>query len=83
MFKENVDKYRNDFQAASQEIKELKEKVKGNMSLIQAREILWNDIIHTVTKILESLFIVEEENIIIKYLESFITTNKEKLHQRA
>ena len=37
MYKENADKCRNDFQVASQEIKELKEKVKGNMSLIQAK----------------------------------------------
>ena len=59
MSKENDEKYRNDFQVASQEIKEVKEKVKGNMSLIQAREILWNDIIHTVRNIWESLSIVE------------------------
>jgi len=34
MSKENAYKYKNDFQATSHEIKELKEKVKGNVSLI-------------------------------------------------
>jgi len=37
MTKETAEKYRRDFQAAQQEIKELKEKVKGNISLLQAR----------------------------------------------
>lgn len=34
MSKETVKKYINDYQLACQEIKELKEKVKGNISLI-------------------------------------------------
>ncbi|MCY6524840.1 hypothetical protein, partial [Actinobacillus pleuropneumoniae] len=39
--KDNAKKYREDLLRAEDEIKRLKEKMKGNMSLIQAREILW------------------------------------------
>jgi len=40
MAKETTYKYKDYFQAVFEEIKELKEKVKGNNSLIKAREIL-------------------------------------------
>lgn len=53
MSQENTLKYINDFHTSSQEIKEQKEKVKGNMFLIQVREIMWNDIIHTLKNIWE------------------------------
>jgi len=51
MAKETTEKYIDDFEVASKEIKELKEKAKGKISLIQAREILWNGIIHSVRDI--------------------------------
>ena len=76
MTKEIAKKYRRDFQATQQEIKELKEKVKGNMSLIQAREIIWNDIINTMNNVCEFMSIVAEEKAIVRNLESIITTNK-------
>ena len=53
MARETTTKYKNDFQVASSQIKELKERVKGNMYPIQAMEIMWNDIIHTVRNIWE------------------------------
>ena len=41
MAKENASQYHKNYLTTCDEIKELK----GNMSLIQAREIIWNDII--------------------------------------
>ena len=52
------------------------------MSLVQAREILWNDIITIVKKIWEFLLIVEEKKI-VRYLEGEIMASKQKLQQRA
>ena len=45
MSKENTYKYKEYYQSACEEIKNLRENVKGNMSLIEAKHILCNDII--------------------------------------
>lgn len=45
MEKESASHHQKNYQTTCYGIKELKEKLKGNMSLIQAREIIWNEII--------------------------------------
>ena len=55
-----VNKYKSDFQTTYEEIKSFKEKLKGNMSLIQAKDIVWNEIIEVMKTIWESLIIVQE-----------------------
>ena len=40
-----ISKQRTDFQITDAEIKTLKEKLKGNITLIQAKDIIWNEII--------------------------------------
>ena len=79
MKKENYEKYTKDFQIFYQDIKEMKENVEGSMSHIQAREILWNDIIDIVENIWEFLVIMEEEKIIVRDMEGEITAPKQKL----
>ena len=51
-------KYRTDFQTANVEIKILKEKLKGNIFLIQAKDIIWNDIIEEMKTAWGSVTIV-------------------------
>jgi len=79
MAKDTTSKYQNDYQTTCHEIKELKEKVKGNMSLIQAKEIIWNNIIHTVQNIREFMSIVAEEKTIFRDLEGIIAASKQKI----
>ena len=50
-----VNKYKIDYQTAEAEIKNLKEKFKGNISLIQAKDIIWNDIIEGMKTIWDFL----------------------------
>ena len=58
--RDNAKKYKEDLLRAEDEIKRLKEKMKGNMSLIQSREILWNEVIEVVRGIWEFLVIISE-----------------------
>lgn len=83
MPKDTISKYQNGYQITSHEIKELKEKVKGNMSLLEVREIIWNDIINKVKNVWEFMSIVEEEKSIVRDLESIITTSKQNVLQHA
>ena len=55
---EEVSKYKMDCQTADAEIKSLKEKLKGNISLIQAKDIIWNDIIVEMKTIWDILTVV-------------------------
>ena len=64
-----VSKYRIDFQTADVEIKNLKEKLKGNISLIQAKDIIQNDIIVEMKAIWGFLTIVAKEKCIIRDFE--------------
>ena len=61
-----VNKYITDCQTADVEIKNLKEKLKGNISLIQAKDIISNDIIGEMKAIWGFLTIVAEERSIIR-----------------
>lgn len=63
--KENAKKYREDLLRAEDEIKRLREKMKGNMSLIQSKEILWDEIIEIIKGIWEFLVIISEEKTIV------------------
>ena len=53
------------------------------MSLIEAREIISNDIIDVVKSIWDLLIIFGEEKSIVRDLENFIVSNKEKLQNWA
>ena len=59
--KENAKKYQEDLLRTEEEVKRLKEKLKGNMSSIQAREILWDEIIEIIRNIWEFLVIMFDE----------------------
>ena len=78
-----VNKYKSDFQTTYDEIKNLKEKLKGNMSLIQAKDIVWNEIIEVMKTVWESLIILSEEKRIITNLQELILANKQKFLNRA
>ena len=53
------------------------------MSLIQAREIIWIDIIETVKNVWDLLAITREEKNIVRDLEGIIVENKKKLENGA
>ena len=50
--------------------------MKGNTTLIQAKEIVWKEIIEAMRTAWESLIIVSEENNIIRDLEEKVMANK-------
>lgn len=78
MEKENARKYREDILRVEDEIKRLKEKMKGNISSIQAREILWDEIIEFIKGIWEFLVIISEEKKIVRDMEEVTIKNKQK-----
>lgn len=78
MAKDISSQYQKDYQTNCNEIKVLREKVKGNMSLIHAREINQNNIIQEVKSIQDYMLIIVEEKMIIRDLESIIASHKEK-----
>ena len=78
-----VNKYKSDCQIAYEEIKGPNENLKGNMSLIQAKDIVWNEIIEVMKTIWESLIIVSEEKSIIRDLQELVLADNHKLLNRA
>lgn len=61
VIEDEADKYKLDFQNAEAEIKNLKERLKGNLSLIQEKDIIWTDIISEIKSNWCFLMIVEKE----------------------
>ena len=53
------------------------------MSLVQAREIFWNDILNIVKSVWQFLVIIEEEKNIVRYLQEVILSNNFFLQNRA
>ena len=63
------------------EIKEIKTKLKGNISLTEARQIVWDDIIHEVCYKWESVHIISQKKIMMNGCKSSIdacNTNVQK-----
>ena len=75
-------KYKMDSQNANAKIKSLKEKLKGSISLIQEKDIIWNDIISEMKSIWSCLKIVVEEKSLIRECEEPIMTDKQKAINR-
>ena len=65
-----VNKYKMECQTANVETKNLKEILKGNISLIQAKDIIWNDIIEEMKTIWDFLIVIAEENALSGNLKS-------------
>jgi len=61
-----VDQINNKFQVAQDEIKMLKNKLKVNMSLIEARKLIWDDIISEIKKIWEHVKLVRKQTVAVK-----------------
>lgn len=78
-----VNKYKSNFQTAYDDIKSLKEKLKGNITLIQAKDIVWNEIIEVIKTTWESLIIVSEEKRIVRDLQELVVVDKQKTLNRA
>ena len=53
-----IDKYRKYCQTTNAETKSLKERLKGNITLIEAKDIIWNEIIGEMKAAWEYLTIV-------------------------
>jgi len=71
-----VSKYKMDYKNFDAEIKSLKEKLKGNISLIQAKDIIWNGIIAEMKVIWGFLIVVAEERSIIRDFEEQVMIDK-------
>ena len=78
-----VNKYKSNFQTAYDDIKSLKEKLKGNITLIQAKDIVWNEIIEVMKTTWESLIIVSEEKSIVRDIQELVVIDKQKTLNRA
>lgn len=76
-------KYKMDSQNIDAEIKSLKENLKGNISLIRVKYIIWNDIISEMKSIWNFLMVVAEEKSLIKDFEEQVMTDKQKTINRA
>ena len=76
-------KYKMDSQNANAEIKSLKDKLKGNISLIQAKDIIWNDIISEMKSIWDFLMVVAEERSHIREFGEQVMTDRQKTMNRA
>jgi len=63
---------------ANQDITELKEHLKGNMSLLQAKKLVWDEIIEEMKNHLEYITLTNEHRIFIKDYEGFILLAKEE-----
>ena len=50
------------------------------MSLIEAKHILWNEIIGVMKTICESLVLISEEKIINRDLQELVLADKQKMH---
>lgn len=61
-----MDQINNKFQVAQDEIKMLKNKLKVNMSLIEARKLIWDDIISEIKKIWEHVKLVRKQTVAVK-----------------
>jgi len=76
MGRENATEHHNKYNSACEEIKELKEKITGNMSLIRARKIIWNDIIQKIKVLWDHMVVIVEEKEMIRASKAIIYTNK-------
>jgi len=74
----NVEQISNNSKKANEEITVLKNKLKGNMSLIQGRQLIWDEIISEVKNIWEHMTLVAEQKIAIKDLQFSILSTKEE-----
>ena len=61
---ENNNHLTNKYKEGQDEIKELKTKLKGNISLIKTKQIVWNDIIQEVSSIWECIYIISTKKIL-------------------
>jgi len=67
-----------DLQVATQEIKYLKAKLKGNMSLIKARQLVWDEIIQEMNNSWKHITVILEKKFIYADSESSIINSKER-----
>lgn len=81
--KNNAKKYREDLLRAEDEIKRIKEKINGNMSLIRAREILWDEVIEVIRGIWEFIVIISQEKTLVRDMEDVVIKNKQKYLDRS
>ena len=64
-------------QKAKDEIKELKEKLKGNISLIKAKDIIWNEIISEMQSKWDSMNIIARDKNIVSEHEKELLLEKQ------
>ena len=73
-----MEQINNNLKKANEEIKEIKNNLKGNMLLIQARQLICDEINFEVKNIWEHIILVGEQNIAVKDIDSFIISTKEE-----
>lgn len=74
----SVDQINNKYQMSQDEIKALKNRFKGNMSLIEARKLIWDIVIFEIKKIWENLRLVAKQKVAVKTTEFSILSAKEE-----
>ena len=73
----NAEILNKDLQEAKQQISELKGKLKGNMSLMQAKKLMWDEIIEEIENDWEFITMMHEQKVAVKDFEYSIISTKE------
>lgn len=76
--KTNVEIIGKNLQETNHEIFEMKENMKGNMSHLQAKQLVWNEIIEDIKNHQKYITLMDEKRIIIEDYEGFILSAKEE-----
>ena len=82
-WEEKAHENKQKLQKAEDEIKELKEKLKGNISLIKAKDIIWNEIILEMQSKWDSMNIIAREKNIVSEHEKELLSEKQASIKRA
>lgn len=71
-----LNKYKSNFQTTYDEIKILKENLKGNITMIKTKDIVLNEIIESMKTAWDSLIIVSEEKSIVRDTQELVMAEK-------
>lgn len=80
---QNNDQLTTNKRVSQDDIKEFKKKLKGNISLIEARQIVWDDIIQEVYSIWDYIHIISQQNIIMNGSKLRIDACKKNVQKEA
>lgn len=73
-----MEQINNNLKATNDEVTELKNMLKGNMYVIYARQLIWDETLYEVKNMWDHITLVVEKNIIVEDTKFFILLAKEE-----